>query len=95
MSQKNKTIMLYVGCGNHRLPGFTHVEINVFKQFKKGGDVGPPDILCDITKHIPLPNNSVTMVFSRATMEHLEYQELVNHLLECHRLIKKGVWCEC
>lgn len=91
MSQKeDAAVMLYVGCGNHRLPGFTHVEINVSKQFKKGGDVGAPDILCDITKHIPLRDDSVTMVFSRATMEHLEYQELTNHLLVCRRVLKKG-----
>lgn len=28
-------IYLYVGCGNHRIKGFTHVEINPGKQFKK------------------------------------------------------------
>ena len=43
-----KNNYLYVGCGHHRMKGFTHVEINVGKQFKKGGDVGPPDIIADI-----------------------------------------------
>ncbi len=88
MSLENK--YLYVGCGNHRMSGFTHVEINIGKQYKKGGDVGPPDILADITRHIPLENNSVDLIFSRATLEHLTYYELINHFLECHRLIKKG-----
>ena len=83
-------ILLYVGCGSHRIKGFTHVEISTGKQFKKGGDVGPPDILADITEHIPLPDNSVTMIFSRATLEHLTYDELLNHFIECHRLLKKG-----
>ena len=88
MNFKNK--FLYVGCGNHRMLGFTHVEINIGKQYKKGGDVGPPEILADITRHIPLSDNSVELIFSRATLEHLTYQELINHFLECHRLIKKG-----
>ena len=87
---KTKKTYLYVGCGHHRMSGFTHVEISVGKQFKKGGNVGPPDILADITRHIPLEDNSVDLIFSRATLEHLTYQELINHLLECQRLIKKS-----
>jgi len=87
---KTKKIYLYVGCGHDRMSGFTHVEINVGKQFKKGGNVGAPDILADITRHIPLEDNSVDLIFSRATLEHLTYHELINHFLECHRLIKKG-----
>ncbi len=88
MKLKNK--YLYVGCGNHRMSGFTHVEIDIAKQYKKGGNVGPPEIMADITKYIPLDDNSVDLIFSRATLEHLTYQELINHFLECHRLIKKG-----
>lgn len=87
---KNEKKYLYVGCGHHRMNGFTHVEISVGKQYKKGGDVGPPDILADITRHIPLKDSSVDLIFSRATLEHLTYKELINHFLECHRLIKKG-----
>lgn len=90
MDNSQNEILLYVGCGNHRMKGFTHVEINVGKQFKKGGDVGAPEILADITEHIHLPDNSVKLVFSRATLEHLTYNELLNHFLECHRLLKKG-----
>lgn len=80
-------IWLYVGCGDHRLPGFTHVEINPWKQFKNGGDVGPPEILADIVEHIPVETASVSLVFSRATIEHLTYPELVSHLVECNRLL--------
>jgi predicted SAM-dependent methyltransferase len=57
---------------------------------KKVGDVGAPDILADITKHIPLESNSVSLIFSRATLEHLTFTELINHFIECHRLLKKG-----
>lgn len=81
---------LYVGCGHHRMQGFIHVEINTAKQFKKGGNSGPPEIIADITRHIPVKDNSVDLIFSRATLEHLTYHELINHFLECHRIIKKG-----
>lgn len=80
-------IWLYVGCGNHRLAGFTHVEINPWKQFKRGGNVGPPEILADIVERIPLETASVSLIFSRATIEHLTYPELVSHLVECNRLL--------
>lgn len=83
-------IYLYVGCGNHRIKGFTHVEINPGKKFKKGDNVGHPDIMADITERIPLPSGSVSLIFSRATLEHLTYRELINHFLECHRLLKKN-----
>lgn len=86
----SERVNLYVGCGHHRMKGFTHVEINIAKQFKKGGDVGPPEIMADITKKIPLADKSVDIIYSNETLEHLTYQELINHFLECHRLIKIG-----
>lgn len=87
--QNNKEeVYLYVGCGNHRLKGFTHVEVNPAKQFKKGGNVGQPEILANITETIPLEDESVSLIFSRATLEHLTYPELINHFIECNRLLK-------
>ena len=83
------TTYLYVGCGHHRIPGFTHVEINVAKQFKKGDNLTRPEIIADITEKIPLPSHSVDLIFSRATLEHLTYPELINHFIECNRLLKK------
>lgn len=79
---------MYVRCGAHRLNGFIHVEINVAKQFKKGIDHGPPEIIADITKFIPVPEGSVKLCFSRATMEHLTYKELINHFLEANRILE-------
>ena len=86
--EHSNTIFLYVGCGNHRMPGFTHAEINPAKQFKGGGNVGRPEILCDISENIPLKDGSVSLIFSRATLEHLTYPELLRHFVECNRLLK-------
>lgn len=89
-TEQSPPVLLYVGAGSHRIDGFMHAEISVFKQFKGGGDVGPPDMLCDIADHIPLPDASVDFVYSRGTFEHLTYRELTNHLLECWRIVKPG-----
>lgn len=80
-----KPRLVYVGCGHHRMAGFIHVEIGIGKDKS-----GPPDILADITDYIPLDDSSVDLIFSRATLEHLTYRELMNHFLECYRILKKG-----
>lgn len=81
--QKQK--LVYVGCGHHRMKGFLHVEISIDKDKS-----GQPEILSDMTEHIPLDNDSVDLVFSRATLEHLTYRELINHFLECFRILRPG-----
>lgn len=84
-SKTLKPVMLYLGCGNDRMKDFVHIEINLWKD-----KTGEPDILADISESIPLPDNSVDLIFSRATMEHLTYTELLNCLLENRRILKKG-----
>lgn len=85
-----KPLWLYVGCGNHRIEGFVHVDINVAKRFKKGRPVRPHDVIADISQHIPVGTGSVDLIFSRATLEHLSWQQLINHFLECYRLLRHG-----
>src|SRR3989338_2753627 len=87
MTKNNQqtNLWLYLGCGHHRMKGFTHVEVNVGKNKS-----GLPDILADITDRIPLPDGSAELIFSRATLEHLTYPELINCLLESHRLLRRG-----
>jgi predicted SAM-dependent methyltransferase len=81
---------LYIGCGNHRLKGFVHVDIDFSKHTKNGTKVSPPEILCDITQNIPIKDNEVDLIFARETHEHLKYRELINSLIECHRILKVG-----
>ena len=76
---------LYLGCGNDRMSKFTHVDLNIAKRLR-----GFPDIFADITKRIPLPDNHANLIFSRGTMEHLQYAELINCFIENYRVLKKG-----
>ena len=84
-----KSEYLYVGCGNHRMEGFTHADISIYKAYK-GQRIEQPEIICDITKKIPLKNNSIKLIFSRDTLEHLTWKELINHFLECNRILKEN-----
>lgn len=80
---------LYVGCGNHRLEGFIHADISVYKLSKiKDLSKKKIDLICDITKKIPLKDNSIKVIFSRDTLEHLKWDELNNHLIECNRILE-------
>jgi predicted SAM-dependent methyltransferase len=83
--EKLKHRLVYIGCGHDRLPGFIHVEINLGKN-----KAGLPDVLADISEWIPLPNSSVDLVYSVATLEHLTYTQLLNCLLESRRILKRG-----
>lgn len=80
-----KSLLVYIGCGNDRLKDFVHIEVNLWKN-----QVGYPDVLADIAEHIPLKSGTADLVFSRATMEHLTYRELLNCLLETRRVLKRG-----
>ncbi len=79
---------VYVGCGNHRLKGFIHIDVDYAKRFKKGEIVNEPDFICDISEKLPFDTNSVDLIFSRETLEHLTYRELNNHLIEAYRVLK-------
>ena len=82
--------MVYVGAGSHRMEGFIHAEINIWKEKKGGISVASPELLCDVTERIPVNDGDVDFVYSRATLEHFTYRELINHLLECYRILRVG-----
>ena len=82
--------LLYVGCGTHRMDGFVHMELNPWKSMKHGSTVPAPEILGDMVEHIPAEDGFFDLIFSRGTLEHLRYPELVNHLLEAYRVLRVG-----
>ena len=81
--------LLYVGCGNHRMKGFIHADINITKAWKDPNNkLDQPDIICDITENIPVANETIDLIYSRETLEHLTWKQLINHFLECNRILK-------
>jgi predicted SAM-dependent methyltransferase len=48
------------------------------------------DIHRDLTKGIPLKNNTVSVIYSSHMLEHIPYSQLIPFLKECLRVLKTG-----
>jgi len=73
-------IMLNLGCGGQRLDGYIGIDKR---------DVGQ-EMIWDLTKGIPFPDNSVDEVFSCHFIEHLTEDESMDLFREIYRVLKKG-----
>ncbi len=72
-------IKLELGAGNRKMEGWTSVDLH-----------GNCSLSLDLTKPIPFPDNSVSMIYSSHLLEHFEYSELIKLLAECLRILKPG-----
>jgi predicted SAM-dependent methyltransferase len=70
---------LHLGCGFRLLPGWINID------FILGADV-----LLDLRRPIPLPDDSVDYVYSEDFIEHLTFQAGSGLLAECARVLKPG-----
>lgn len=79
-TEKNpKKTKLNLGCGEQILEGFINID-----SFPHTG----VDLVCDLNKGIPLPDNSITEVKANHILEHLE--DIIKIMEEIHRVSKKG-----
>lgn len=76
-------IKLELGAGRNRgLKGWTYADIN-----------NSCDLVLDFLKPLPFPESSVQMIYSSHLLEHFNYSELFNFLMECHRiLVPNGIF---
>lgn len=75
----SESIKLELGAGNRKMQGWTSVDLH-----------GNCSLSLDLTKPIPFPDNSVSMIYSSHLLEHFEYSELIKLLAECLRILKPG-----
>ncbi|MBT4880694.1 MAG: hypothetical protein HON43_07010 [Alphaproteobacteria bacterium] len=73
---------LYVGCGNERLSDFVHSDISELKNKN-----GAPDFLCDIAESIPMQSESVNFVYTKGTLDMLNYVQIRNALINMNRIL--------
>tara|TARA_Y100000310_G_C20641944_1_gene794454 strand:+ start:798 stop:1508 length:711 start_codon:yes stop_codon:yes gene_type:complete len=73
----NNIIKVQLGCGNDILNGFLNTDL-----------LG--EIPIDITKKLPFPNNSVNLIYSNHTVEHIYHKQFKHFLKESHRVLKPG-----
>ena len=71
---------LQIGAGANNLQGWLNTDI----------EPGPGQAYLDATKTFPLASQSFRYVFSEHVIEHLNYDEGLRMLRECHRILSPG-----
>ena len=72
---------LNLGCGSRYHPAWTNMDI---------APQSPGVIQHDLSRGIPLPDASCTVVYNSAVLEHMRCANALAFLLECHRVLKPG-----
>lgn len=84
-------VVLDAGAGYQRYKPFFDESIYIAQEHpeagKKNKNIKEYDILCDV-KNIPLKDNSVDLILSTSSLEHLEYPD--DFFKEAHRVLKPG-----
>ena len=70
---------IYMGCGSDYRNGWLNLDLS-----RKA------DYWIDLRNKVNIQDNSVDFIMSSHTVEHLEHDELIFHLGECHRMLKEG-----
>lgn len=70
---------LHFGSGTDIKPGFINIDMN-----------GLEDIFLDARNSLNIPDGSIEYIYSSHFVEHLEHEDLLAHLKECHRVLRPG-----
>jgi SAM-dependent methyltransferase len=73
--------MINVGCGGRIHHDWMNLDLHAH---------APGVIACDLTKGIPVDNNSAKVVYAAAVLEHIRKEDVPKFLTECHRVLKPG-----
>jgi len=76
---RSRNLRLNLGTGPRRLDGFLNIDINLLRK---------PDLWLDIRKGLPLRDGSASFIYTSHTIEHLTFDELIDLLKECHRVLE-------
>ncbi|MEI7513688.1 MAG: methyltransferase domain-containing protein, partial [bacterium] len=101
--KKNKIIKLHFGCGPRILKGWINIDLSfvpyVDKLYNYTDKYYPPEIrgtkddfyAINITEvGLPLPDNSVDVIFHEDFIEHLDQRGQIIFLAETYRTLKPG-----
>lgn len=72
-------IKIYLGAGSDRKPGFVHLDAYPFPGI---------DVVCDVSKGLPFPDNSADYIFSQDFLEHTDPMGKVALMNEIWRVLK-------
>jgi predicted SAM-dependent methyltransferase len=71
---------LQLGAGDNELPTWLNTDI----------EPSVREAFLDATQPFPLPDASISYIFSEHVIEHLSYEDGLKMLAECHRTLKPG-----
>ena len=77
-----KGLKLHIGCGCYLLKGFVNIDIN--------NKVLEPDVVVDIEKGLPFPDNYFNHIVSSHVLEHIRPGKFKFVLEEIYRVAKPG-----
>lgn len=72
---------LHLGCGEHRIGGWINADFILS---------GAQDALVDVRRGLPFRSSSIRFIHSEDLLEHIELEEGLRLLGECHRVLKPG-----
>ncbi len=75
-------VCLHLGCGEVYLNGWINVDV-------AGGDP-VPDVILDLRRGLPLPDQCADLIFSEDVLEHLDLASGRRLLVDCHRVLRPG-----
>ncbi len=78
--ESNPIRRLHIGCGENLLPGWLNTDLFPVKGA----------LFLDASKQLPFNASTLDYIFSEHLIEHLECQNGVPLLQECHRVLKPG-----
>jgi SAM-dependent methyltransferase len=79
----NDKLKVNLGCGKDIRSGYINIDF-------ERRDNAKVDIVADLTKEIPLSDNSVNFIYSAHLIEHLYWNDGIELLKECFRCLEKG-----
>jgi len=72
-------LKLHLGSGGHNFKDWTNIDANPRSR---------PDIILDVRNRFPFEDGTVDFIFNEHLLEHLDYEEGLVFLKECHRVLK-------
>ena len=73
---------IHLACGKRPFPGWINVDVIPSSP--------GPDVLLDLRKPLPLPDQTVDLIYSEDFIEHLELEQGRRMLRECYRVLRGG-----
>lgn len=81
LSRKDQPVKLHIASGENYKEGWVNIDLHPITR---------KDVLHDLSKGIPFPDNSVDFIYNEHFIEHLSYKDGFAFMNEAYRVLKPG-----